>query len=179
MSEAAAETPWCRATIAGGAVTLNPWNPRLIRGGPPAMVLERLGGDVAIADLFAAGEEGEEIVVRFVSRSPRPEVAVEALLAWARTVGYRRVWLPDRVVDLEPERERPRVAEVVCPTCGLEWRDDAPEFWCRVYSAGAFPGFCAACGGSLPEWRVLVSVGDRATSAGHRSRRGPSAVTSP
>ncbi|MDP9384213.1 MAG: hypothetical protein M3P50_03085, partial [Actinomycetota bacterium] len=156
MPHAAAETPWWRATIAAGTVTLNPWTPRLIRGGPAAMVLERLG-DVAIADFFATGADGDEVLVRFVSRSPRPEGAAEAVLDWARATGHRRVWLPDRVADLEPAGDRLCVAEVRCPTCGLEWRDETPEFWCGVHAAGAFPGFCAACGGSLPEWRVLSS----------------------
>jgi hypothetical protein len=47
-------------------------------------------------------------------------------------------------------------AEATCPTCGLPWRDDTVEFWERVRRDGAFPGFCLACGGSLPEWTVAA-----------------------
>jgi hypothetical protein len=153
--------PWCRATIAGDAVTLNPWTPQLIRGGPAAMSLERLAATgVALADLYAEGEPGdEELLVRYVAHSLRSAATDAALVAWARTVGYRRVWLPAGVVDLDVAQAPVGPAATACPTCGLEWRDDTPEFWLGVRSAGAFPGFCLACGGSLPEWRVVAEAG--------------------
>jgi hypothetical protein len=164
--------PWCRATIAGDALTLNPWTPQLIRGGPAAMSLERLHATgVALADLYAEGEPGdEELFVRYVGRSPRTAATDAALLAWARTVGYRRVWLPGRVVDLDVADAPVGPAETACPTCGLEWRDDTPEFWHGVRRAGAFPGYCLACGGSLPEWRVPPDEGKEAPTGAQEAQ---------
>ena len=149
--------PWCRATLAAGAVTLNPWSPALIRGGPAAMSLERLAErGVALADLFAEGDPGdEELFVRYVARL-RTDESDATLLDWARTVGYLRVWFPDRVVDLDPCEARRGLAETTCTTCGLEWRDDTDAFWNCVLTGGAFPGSCLACGASLPEWRVVT-----------------------
>jgi len=139
----------------GETLTLNPWSPLLVRGWPVAMVLHRLDGAV-IADLFSAGdEEDQELVVGFVSPRPRPERAIDTLLGWAATVGSRRVWLLGRVVDLDPPAHGLGAAKVRCPTCGLQWRDESPKFWHRVRCAGAFPGLCVGCGGSLPEWRVV------------------------
>jgi hypothetical protein len=167
--------PWCRATIAGDAVTLNPWTAQLVRGGPAAMSLERLHDTgVALADLFADGEPGEEeVIVRYVAQSPRSAATDAALVAWAQTVGYRRVWLPGRVADLDVAAAPLGTAETACPTCGLTWRDDTPEFWRSVRHAGAFPGFCLACGGSLPEWRVVepAPTGARTTQDLARSGR--------
>jgi hypothetical protein len=160
--------PWCRATIADGTITLNPWTPYLIRSGPQAMVLERLDG-VVLADLFTEGEPGEEeLTVRYVCRSPRSGQAEDALIAWAATVGYRRIWLPTRVMDLDPAACELGVAATRCPTCHLEWRDETADFWGGVRAAGAFPGYCLACGGSLPEWRVVA--GSEATDREGRDR---------
>jgi hypothetical protein len=150
--------PWCRATITSDGITLNPWNPQLIRGGPAAMALERLhDSGVALADLYAEGEPGdEELFVRYVARTGT-EQSDETVLMWAQTVGYRRVWLADRVVDCERTDARVGgLAETTCRTCGLAWRDDTPEFWSTVRQAGAFPAFCLACGASLPEWRATA-----------------------
>ena len=149
--------PWCRATVAGDAITLNPWTPMLLRSGPAAMTLERLSErGVALADLYAEGEPcEEELFVKYVARL-RTETSDDALVAWAQTVGYRRVWLPDRVIDLDPAEADVGLAETSCRTCGLEWRDDSEAFWSTVRTAGAFPGFCLACGSSMPEWRVVV-----------------------
>ena len=160
--------PWCRATIAQDTVTLNPWTPQLIRGGPASMTLERLAGaEVALADLTAEGDPGdEELFVRYVPRSPRTERSDAALLAWAATVGYRRVWMPERVVDLDPGAEPIGLAETTCRCCRLLWRDDSDDFWHGVRQAGAFPGFCMACGASLPEWRVVTADRD-ATAERH------------
>ena len=154
--------PWCRATISCDGITLNPWTPQLIHGGPAAIALERLAGTgVALADLYAEGPPGdEELFVRYVSHSPRDEASDSAVIEWAHTVGYRRVWLPDRVIDLDVAQARIGPAETTCRTCGLTWSDDTPEFWRQVRSAGAFPGYCLGCGASLPEWRLAPAGAD-------------------
>src|SRR4051812_50012970 len=76
--------------------------------------------------------------------------STETLLDWAANTGYSRVWLPDRVVDLREDAAVAGTARVRCPTCSLEWRDSAPEFWQSVREDGWFPGFCIACGGAPP-----------------------------
>jgi hypothetical protein len=148
--------PTCRATIRDGSITLNSWNPFLIRGGPIAGMLDGLADrGVVLADLHVL-EDGSvrELIVDYVPAGSGSEESDEALIRWAVTVGYRRVWLPDRVVE-QPDALPPvGEARVTCPTCGTRWRDTEPEFWELVRSSGCFPASCPACGGSLPEWEA-------------------------
>lgn len=159
-----------RATIANGDITLNPPLGGLIRGGPASMTLARLEG-VAIVDLRQAGEDDDELVATVPPNAPPPGAAARRVLAdWAALVGYERLWLPDRVIDLDPP---PPVgpASVRCPTCTSVWTDSSQAFWAKVRASGHFPGFCPACGGSLPEWRLVRTEAVRP----RRSRRGPHA----
>lgn len=156
--------PFLRATIAGGELTLNPPLSGTITGGPAAMTFARLR-DVTLVDLRHAGEQDEELVASVPPNAPPVDRAARRVLAeWAALVGYRRLWLPERVVELDPP---PPVGEatVRCPTCRSVWADDSPGFWAMVRRNGHFPGYCPACGGSLPEWR-------RARAA-RRPRRAP------
>ncbi len=141
------DEPVCRATIRGGTVTLNRWRPGMGPGGP--LKAGYLSVTATLADLHRPGE-GELLVVP-VRGVPWSEDAGKALLAWAARIGYRRVWLPERVVDLDPLAEAGG-AVAVCPTCGARWEDGGPTFWETVRQEGWFPGGCLACGGSLPEW---------------------------
>ena len=157
-----------RATIADGEITLNPPLSGTITGGPASMAFARLQG-VAIVDLRFAGADGDEVVATVPPNAPRlPRAARRVLAAWAALVGYRRLWLPDSVVALEPP---PPVgtASVRCPTCTSVWADDSARFWTVVRESGHFPGFCPACGGSLPEWRLARGAEPRGTAAGRRS----------
>jgi hypothetical protein len=135
--------PMCRATIRDDVLTLNRWRPGL---------LERVEvpDGVVLADLTVLN--GDELLVEWVGGG----AAAGVVLEWAVVVGYRRVWLPEQVVDvgdsLVPETE----AEVTCPTCGVTWSDGSPDFWAGVRRYGYFPGVCMACNGSLPEWRLAV-----------------------
>ena len=144
--------PFVRATIQHGTLTLNPWTPGLIDGGPMGMVLD--GARSALADLVVIAE-GEELIVQPVPRARWDADDEDAVLAWAAAVGYRRVWLPSRVVEPSALAESVR-AGVTCPTCGLRWEDETPEFWASVREDGHFPGWCRACGGSLPEWSFVT-----------------------
>jgi hypothetical protein len=139
--------PACRAAIRGEQITLNRWSRGLLSGGPERVGMRTI--DVALADLRALGDE---LVVSPVPRAPWTEEAETTLLAWAAVVGYRRVWLPLRVVDLDGALAPLARAAVRCPTCGATWEDDTVVFWERVRRDGGFPGNCLACGGSLPEW---------------------------
>src|SRR3954447_12439451 len=136
-----------RATIAGGELTLNPPLRGTIRGGPASMTFARLDG-VVLVDLRHAGEDDEELVATTPPNAPPIGRAARRVLTdWAALVGYRRVWLPDAVVDLEPP---PPIgtASVQCPTCASAWSDGSEGFWATVRRNGHFPGYCPACGGA-------------------------------
>jgi hypothetical protein len=139
--------PACRATVRDGRLTLNRWTPGLRDGGPERSGFRTLRA--ALADLHI---DGEELVVSPVERAPWPADADAVVIRWAACVGYRRVWLRDRVVDLGAVLPPLGRAAVDCPTCGAHWEDGSVAFWEGVRRAGAFPGRCLACGGSLPEW---------------------------
>jgi hypothetical protein len=146
--------PALRATIAGGRITLNPHLAGTILGGPAAMTFERLEG-VVLVDLAYAGADDDELVAIVPPNAPRVgRAARRALAEWAALVGHRRLWLPDRVLELEPP---PPVGTVAarCPTCTSVWADDSPRFWATVRENGHFPGYCPACCASLPEWRPV------------------------
>jgi hypothetical protein len=164
--------PALRATIAGGQVTLNPHLSGTICGGPAAMTFGRLEG-VVLVDLAHAGVDDDELVATVPPNAPPVTVAARRALAeWAALVGYRRLWLPDGVLELEPP---PPVgtAAVRCPTCTSVWADDSTGFWATVRANGHFPGYCPACSGSLPEWQpVRAGV----TRARRRDREGAQPV---
>jgi hypothetical protein len=150
-----APIPWSRATIHRGRLTLNPWSPHLVRHGPAASVLDapaRRG--VTFADLTVDGAPHEEELIVDYVRGTRTAENERVLRAWAELVGYRRLWLPDGVHELDPAAAPLGPAATRCRCCGVTWRDDGPGFWQRVRGAGAFPAFCPACGQSLPEWTL-------------------------
>jgi transposase len=146
--------PTCRASIRGATVTLNRWSPGMAARGPVRAAMEHVGA--ALADLH---RDGDELIVAPLRGAPWHELAEHALLRWAARVGYRRVWLPGRVVDLAHVLPFLGWAAVTCPTCGARWEDGSIEFWEAVRRDGWFPGSCLACGGSLPEWDVAPAAG--------------------
>jgi hypothetical protein len=161
------DAPTCRATIRDGLVTLNPWSPCQFGHGPVPAGFATI--TAALADLRM---HGDELLVTPVPRTPWNESAEEVILRWAPNVGYRRVWLPDRVVDFDAPAPLRR-ALVDCPTCGARWDDESARFWERVRGNGWFPGRCLACGGSLPEWSVIesdVQLSDLDHAKRHRTR---------
>ena len=163
--------PAYRAAIGDGQITLNRWSRSLLSGGPQPAGMRTI--DVALADLRLLGDE---LIVSPVPHASWDADAEAALLAWAMVVGYRRAWLPDRVVALDAEPAALTRARVRCPTCGATWEDETVVFWERVRRAGGFPGICLACGGSLPEWRCRGSSRAKArpekTADGKVSERG-------
>jgi hypothetical protein len=155
------DAPICRATIRDGRITLNRWTSGLIRGGPAAAGLRSV--TAALADLRMPGDG--ELIVTPVARVAWTTGAEETLLAWARLVGYGRVWLPGRVADLEGDLAHAGVAAAECPTCGARWEDATIGFWEGVRAAGWFPATCLACGGSLPEWSIAGGAGAAAETS--------------
>jgi hypothetical protein len=144
------DPPICRATVRDGAVTLNRWTPGLRGHGPEPAGFRAISA--AIADLRV--HDDRELIVTPVPRAPWTGEAEETLLRWAALVGYRRVWLPGRVVDCEDALAPVATAATDCPTCGAHWEDGTVAFWTQVRATGWFPGTCLACGGSLPEWSI-------------------------
>jgi hypothetical protein len=143
------DRPFCRACIRSGKLTLNSWTPRLIRGGPMAMNMRTVRA--ALVDMFVV--DGDELIVEPVPHSRFTGQDAEAITIWAQRVGYRRIWFPDQMIELEGEPAGGE-AKVRCRSCGARWEDSSYKFWLRVRESGCFPGSCPACGDSLPEWDV-------------------------
>lgn len=169
------ETPDYRLTVRRGAVRAIDWNPWLASGGPMGMLLAARGrAGVALADVVVVreGDLATEAIVSFVAGES--DSAGDTVAAWARDVGYRRVWLPNAVVELPGPAEGR--AETRCGGCAARFADATPGFWERVRSAGRFPAMCPLCGGDLPQWRVTREPGaDHAlVAASVVPRRAPS-----
>ena len=138
------------------------------------MTFARLAG-VAIVDLRGSGVDDDELVATVPPNAPPLDRAARRVLAdWAALVGYRRLWLADRVLDLDPP---PPVGAVdgAVPDVHVGVGGLAPGFWAVVRENHHFPGFCPACGGSLPEWRparrrVAPDPRPRGVGAGGRRR---------
>ena len=178
VPDPAENLPWARAVVRDGRITLNGWSPSLMTRGPArAVLLRSLPEGVVIADLTSdvRPDGREELIVRWVPDGRASDAARATVVGWAAVVGYRRVWLPDDVVDLgDAPSDAGRVA-TACPTCGAAWDDESPEFWLLVRSQGHFPGGCPICNGSLPEW-TAASGSAECGGAGHpgdRSSRSP------
>ncbi len=151
------DPPTYRATILPrtGRVSLTGWAPWLARGGALGKLLrERERAGVAIADLSVTGADSDEVIARFYSDGGALSASEDALVEWASHVGYRRLWLSDRMVALDPAPEQIGHATVRCPTCRAGWADANPEFWLMVREQGEFPRWCPVCGFELPQWRV-------------------------
>ena len=145
--------PDVRLTIRGDTVLAVNWHPWLVSGGPMTTMLRARGrAGVAIVDVTVLREDdmATEAVVSFLAADTA--AARVAITAWARDVGYRRLWLPDQVVELPGPGEGD--ADTRCRGCGARLCDGGPLFWQRVRAIGRFPATCPLCGADLPQWRV-------------------------
>ena len=131
--------PDFRATIHDGELLVTNWAPYLLNGGGPyhRMVRERAAAGVTIADMWLNGDETAELIVEYLALADRRR-ADRLLTRWAKAVGYDRLWLPDRLVTFESGRPLGS-AQVVCPTCGMVWEDEGPDFWNGVRQLRALP----------------------------------------
>jgi hypothetical protein len=160
--------PTYRATIRSERVTVTTWVGWMATGGALGQLFaDRERAGVAIADLTVEGEQRDELIARFYSPGRSLADAEAALIRWATQVGYGRLWLTDRVVELDPAPELLGRAEVRCPTCRAGWSDANPEFWLFVRNQREFPRWCPLCGCELPQWTVRGADGTspRGTSA--------------
>ncbi len=147
--------PTWRATIRGGRLMLTHWAPWLVQGGPQTKLLtERGQAGITIADLTVHGEDGRRgqrplLRRRHASSSEAEEVLIE----WATRVGYRRIWLSDRLVTIEPEPDKigTRIGPLSRPARppGATPRRSSGS---RVKHSGLFPKWCPVCGCELPQW---------------------------
>src|SRR3954453_23311694 len=92
------ESPFARAALRDGTLTLHPWSPRLIRGGPHAALLDGLSA--SLVDLSRTHDR--ELIVAPVSPAHLDDASNAVLLAWSASVGYQRLWLPAEVISLDP-----------------------------------------------------------------------------
>ncbi len=146
------DLPDFRATIRGPRLTVIAWMPHLLTAGPTgALVRERAADGVTIADLWVTESEPSEVIVEYLAVADRRR-ADRLLGRWAEAVGHSRLWLPDRLVTLDPDRPLGS-AKVQCPTCGASWQDGSPDFWENVRKGGRFPASCPICNGDLPQWQ--------------------------
>ena len=163
--------PTYRATIIvrTGRVSVTGWAGWLACGGAFGKLLrERERAGVAIADLTTTGADDDELIARFYADGGDLEAAEEALVEWASHVGYRRIWLSNRVAELEPSGEQIGPAHVRCPTCRAGWADATPEFWLMVRKQGEFPRWCPVCGFELPQWSVRDEARSQPRARAHR-----------
>src|SRR3954447_8245825 len=131
-------------------------------GGPQRAVLAPLvERGVVLADLTSdVFDDGtEELGVDSVPTHVTTEAAVEVLISWPDHVGYRRVWMPDRALNLQGRLFDGGRAHMMCPTCTSQCEDESADFWAMVRGNGFLPASCPVCNGSLLEWRVTAPNG--------------------
>jgi hypothetical protein len=152
--------PDFRATIVRGQLTIVGWQPHLMSSwGPCNTHLRNRNRDragIGIADLSVIREPDQqlELIVKFLCGGHRADVR-DAITGWAASLGYRRVWLPDEIIELDgADVAAGERASTRCRTCRTRWEDDDPDFWLTARRWGIFPLVCPLCGGDLPQWQV-------------------------
>lgn len=160
-----------RITVVGERLTLAPWMHQLAEGGAMGTFFRlRERESVVIADLqLVRDADGEsDVFVEFMAAGAARAAAERRLARWARDTGHRRIWFPDRPVELQRDPARLATAMVACPTCGSEWVDSTHGFWLETRGVGHFPYICPVCAGLLPQW--TVRRGDRTGCRGRAAR---------
>lgn len=101
-----------------------------------------------VAILGQAGEPGggRELMVRFLTSGTQFEegrlAAESALILWAASTGYKRVWFQERIVEINDHPNDKARARAVCPICGHIRMETGAGFWHQVFERGAFPFAC-------------------------------------
>jgi hypothetical protein len=164
--------PDFRATIVRGELTIVGWHSHLMGSWGPTNthLRNRDRAGIGIADLTVIREPDQqlELIVKFLCGGNRAEVR-DAIVDWAASLGYGRVWLPDDVIELDgAELAAAERASTRCRTCRTRWEDDDPDFWLTARRWGIFPLACPLCGGDLPQWAV-----ERTCNATTTPKNGP------
>lgn len=157
-----------RATIFDDELRLVDWVPWLAGRGPSRQLLadQAARRSLTILDLEVVRERDIAVELVALPLAGDVERARPALEAWAALVGYRRLWLPDVLVPLEPMCGG-EIA-TTCTSCGAGFCEDDGHFWQTTRMNGRFPVHCPLCGGDLPQWRAtgvrsLVAAPTQAT----------------
>lgn len=147
-------SPTKRITVRDDQLTIAATGCMPRRGGGGAVARELAGRGVHLADihLIEAGEDPNELVVRFLFEGSAVDQAKDVIVNWALATGYARVWFRDELCDLTDVLPPTGRVSVSCPTCSAHWAENDLEFWEAVREHGGFPNMCPACGGTLPQW---------------------------
>jgi hypothetical protein len=157
--EAGVAQPRFRATHRNGRLTVLPHHDGLAEHSAVLTMLnEPTEGELTIADLgeseIAGKPGGWEMTVTVLTLGHPSPQAEHALVEWATDVGYRRVWLPDRVVTCQLQHSFLSGATAQCETCGQTWHQSGRSFWTHVAKRRSFPTYCLICGADLASWRI-------------------------
>jgi hypothetical protein len=157
--DAGVPRPRYRATHRDGRLMIISHCDALAPEGPVLTMLENSDrSDLLIADLAESVDGGRsrtwELTVTVLTPGEPSEEAEESILTWAGNVGFRRAWLPDRVIPLEGRPSFRSKASVRCENCGHTWRNRGRGFWSQVRKYRGFPPGCLLCGADLPVWEV-------------------------
>jgi hypothetical protein len=150
----APDAPDFRVSVqSSGTVRLVHWGPWLQSTGPVYTLLAgRERARVAIADLQVLRDDAglaAEVIVQF--HAGGDEAHRRALVEWARSAGYQRVWFDGEVVELESAAGG--LVRTRCTGCGQRFIDGRSGwFWNDVRRSGTFPVACSLCGSDLPQW---------------------------
>ncbi len=93
---------------------------------------------------------------------------LDAIVEWAELAGYKRVWLPGKLVELDPDPAPQGQLHTRCTGCRgrlVEAAESLTSF-SRVY--GFFPLVCPLCGCDMPQW---TPVPDRTAPARRAARQ--------
>lgn len=162
-----ASHPDFRATITRTRLTIVPWGRWLADSGPLAEFEEHVDDGIALADLGVVRDDrglADEVVVEWLCGDGRG--VRSTLIRWAATVGYRRIWLPDEMIQLTDAALVGGRARTRCRSCGGRLASGDTEFWVTVRCMGAFPPACPLCGGDLPQWTVRGGGRSTVTASG-------------
>jgi hypothetical protein len=113
------------------------------------------------AGITSAGER--ELTVEPVAGCELDGQALDTLLGWAAVIGCTRVWLPDRVIDLDdsllPAPED--VESSPCPTCGVSAHvDRVADELASLRRRGHRPRICPVCMSDSPELTVPAKTSE-------------------
>ncbi len=120
-----------------------------------ARPLIRDNGRAILADFeIVRGDDGLELIVTELTWHDHREFR-EAVLRFARSLGYQRVWMPAEVIDLDRFDDPVDViASTTCPACHTVFEEDAPEFILNARAQGIWPLMCPLDGHPVPQWTV-------------------------
>ena len=150
----------CRAVIRNGRVTITQRPMHLMARMTMAYTeaLREAGTTMCDLELDDGGIGNRELTVSFIpSGSGTPE-AIDTLLEWAAVAGCCRVWLPDRVVELDaglvPHPDDLEAAE--CPVCGvIPFDHTSADDVAKSRTRGLRPRLCPVCSSRVPERRQV------------------------